>query len=354
MQLSRGSILITALALFTIPPFSATNAPTATDANTIFQPMATIPSTPTDLHLVPLLDAATWNDSVTANTTWIILFGATWCRYTNKFLPSLASVYTQTINPRATVHLAIGRVMCSTTRGDVLNFCSDKLPNLAGFPTIGLYKNGLFLEEYIPDAKFTQPHFLSYVNSLIETARNGTNASTPTESDDARQPPPLAIPIGIAGSIHTPAALEPNITASAQAKLQPPVLTSPQSLPKLAQPAPRVQRPSPLHLSQRKPKHKSKDRKVLGSEPDLEPPSSEELNNTSRNFLNPLVHKSITVETTPFRGRFASIVFIGLSGVALFGIWRMYSVLSNTGNSGISRRKRKPGLLPVWDPAKIK
>lgn len=64
-----------------------------------------------------------------------------------RFLPSFISVYNQTMRTRSEQGLEIGRVVCSTRKNEILEFCYEAFPNLKGFPSIGLYEEGEFVEE---------------------------------------------------------------------------------------------------------------------------------------------------------------------------------------------------------------
>lgn len=96
--------------------------------------------------------------------TWIIFYGANWCKFTQKFTPHYLAVQdhiTQlNINMNNTV-FHMRKVECSVDE----QYCTQR-QGVSGFPTVNLYRDGVKIEEY-PHAD-EEAEFFEYVKVVID------------------------------------------------------------------------------------------------------------------------------------------------------------------------------------------
>jgi thioredoxin-like negative regulator of GroEL len=120
-------------------------------------------------------------DSSIQKGTWIIFYGAKWCKFTQKFTPHFLRVQeriAKEVRIRAGVRFDMRKVECSVNE----SFCTDQ-HKIVGYPTIILYKNGKQIEEYV-DADEEEP-FFQYVKKVIHQAdieRKGSTRELFTEN----------------------------------------------------------------------------------------------------------------------------------------------------------------------------
>jgi len=92
---------------------------------------------------------------------WIIMYGAKWCKYTQKLTPKWLGLQTRIRAEGLSRDINIAKVECS---GDeTLNFCKSQ--GIDGFPTIYVYENGKKLEEYLGNHEINE--MFTYVQEQI-------------------------------------------------------------------------------------------------------------------------------------------------------------------------------------------
>ncbi|KAJ1565576.1 Thioredoxin domain-containing protein 5, partial [Cladochytrium tenue] len=109
----------------------------------------------------------------------VVFFGATWCRYTQRFNPKWLQVQRQydASTWRAGVkNFGIHKVECSHDEF----FCTQNHHTENGYPTINLYVNGQFVEEYM-GADDVEP-MLHYIDFQITTKAMNSSALEHPES----------------------------------------------------------------------------------------------------------------------------------------------------------------------------
>jgi len=92
---------------------------------------------------------------------WIIMYGAKWCKYTQKLTPKWLGLQTRIRAEGLSRDINIAKVECS---GDeTLNFCKSQ--GIDGFPTIYVYENGKKLEEYLGNHEINE--MFTYVQEQV-------------------------------------------------------------------------------------------------------------------------------------------------------------------------------------------
>ncbi|ORX54740.1 thioredoxin-like protein [Piromyces finnis] len=74
---------------------------------------------------------------------WIILYGANWCKYTQKLTPKWLGLQTRIRAENLSKDINIAKVECTKD----MDFCTSQ--GIDGFPTIYVYENGQKYEEYL-------------------------------------------------------------------------------------------------------------------------------------------------------------------------------------------------------------
>lgn len=96
------------------------------------------------------------------NGTWIVFYGATWCKFTQKFTPHYLQVQERIklLRTNEADSFYLRKVECD--EGE--SFCIDK-QGINGYPTVVLYRDGIRVEDY-PDADEEEP-FYQYVKKIF-------------------------------------------------------------------------------------------------------------------------------------------------------------------------------------------
>ncbi|RKP00487.1 hypothetical protein CXG81DRAFT_19559 [Caulochytrium protostelioides] len=106
------------------------------------------PPTPSLLSPDHFASLVTRQDPAHPSGTWFVLFGASWCPYTQALLPHWTAVAQRWQQQHARVpHVALGRIECSGVGGGSSSFCIRQ-PAVSGYPTILIYTDGVLREKY--------------------------------------------------------------------------------------------------------------------------------------------------------------------------------------------------------------
>ncbi|ORY33862.1 thioredoxin-like protein [Rhizoclosmatium globosum] len=96
--------------------------------------------------------------------TWLVFYGTTWCKFCKRLTPRWLRVQNEFLNQN--LHQSgfmITKVDCT---GSNEGWCASKW-KVDAFPTVNLYHNGQFIEEYLGDHE-VQP-ILTYIKDNIKT-----------------------------------------------------------------------------------------------------------------------------------------------------------------------------------------
>jgi thiol-disulfide isomerase/thioredoxin len=98
--------------------------------------------------------------SVHANSgLWIIMYGAKWCKYTQKLTPKWLGLQTRIRAEGLAKDINIAKVECTKN----MDFCTSQ--GIDGFPTIYVYENGKKVEEYLGNHEINE--MFTYVQEQV-------------------------------------------------------------------------------------------------------------------------------------------------------------------------------------------
>jgi len=90
---------------------------------------------------------------------WIIMYGANWCKYTQKLTPKWLGLQTRIRAENLARDINIAKVECTKS----MDFCSSQ--GIDGFPTIYVYENGKKYEEYLGNHEINE--MFTYVQEQV-------------------------------------------------------------------------------------------------------------------------------------------------------------------------------------------
>jgi thioredoxin-like negative regulator of GroEL len=90
---------------------------------------------------------------------WIIMYGANWCKYTQKLTPKWLGLQTRIRAENLARDINIAKVECTKD----MDFCSSQ--GVDGFPTIYVYENGKKYEEYLGNHEVNE--MFTYVQEQV-------------------------------------------------------------------------------------------------------------------------------------------------------------------------------------------
>lgn len=90
---------------------------------------------------------------------WIIMYGANWCKYTQRLTPKWLGLQTRIRAENLSHDINIAKVECTKS----MDFCTSQ--GVEGFPTIYVYENGNKIEEYLGNHEINE--MFTYVQEQI-------------------------------------------------------------------------------------------------------------------------------------------------------------------------------------------
>jgi thiol-disulfide isomerase/thioredoxin len=95
---------------------------------------------------------------------WIIMYGANWCKYTQKLTPKWLGLQTRIRAENLSKDINIAKVECTKD----MDFCTSQ--GIDGFPTIYVYENGKKYEEYLGNHEVNE--MFTYVQEQVARYRS--------------------------------------------------------------------------------------------------------------------------------------------------------------------------------------
>ncbi|ORX84740.1 thioredoxin-like protein [Anaeromyces robustus] len=92
---------------------------------------------------------------------WIIMFGANWCKYTQRLTPKWLGLQTRIRAENLAKDINIAKVECN--KDNNMDFCTSQ--GVDGFPTIYVYENGKKYEEYLGNHEVNE--MFTYVQEQV-------------------------------------------------------------------------------------------------------------------------------------------------------------------------------------------
>jgi thiol-disulfide isomerase/thioredoxin len=93
---------------------------------------------------------------------WIIMYGANWCKYTQKLTPKWLGLQTRIRAEGLAKDINIAKVECAKDK-NMMDFCTSQ--GIDGFPTIYVYENGKKHEEYLGNHEINE--MFTYVQEQV-------------------------------------------------------------------------------------------------------------------------------------------------------------------------------------------
>jgi len=90
---------------------------------------------------------------------WIIMYGANWCKYTQKLTPKWLGLQTRVRAENLSKDINVAKVECTKD----MDFCTSQ--GIDGFPTVYVYENGKKYEEYLGNHEVNE--MFTYVQEQV-------------------------------------------------------------------------------------------------------------------------------------------------------------------------------------------